>query len=83
MNVNKFSQRKEINCQKKSVKLLTPVIYQEFIFFKPYMKEAVVANVFMFELNLLQIFGPRNAMLFCPSFVLQSGIFNAIFDLVL
>ena len=47
------------------------------------MKEAVVAAAFMFELNIFQIFAPRNDILFCPLFVLQSGIYNAICDLVL
>ena len=47
------------------------------------MKEAVVAAAFMFELNIFQIFSPRNDMLFYLIFVLQSGISNAICDLVL
>ena len=52
-------------------------------FFKWCVKEDVVAAVFMFELTLFQIFGPRNDILFCPLFVLQRGISNAICDLVL
>ena len=47
------------------------------------MKETVVAAVFMFELILFQIFGPKNDMPFCPLIFLQSGIFYAICDLVL
>ena len=47
------------------------------------MKEAVVAAAFMSELNIFQIFIPRNDILFCLLFVLQSGISNAICDLVL
>ena len=49
-------------------------------FFKRCVKEDVVAAVFMFELTLFQIFGPRNDILFCPLFVLQRGISNAIYD---
>ena len=52
-------------------------------FFKQCIKEDVVAAVFMFELTLLQIFGPSNDILFCPLFVLQRGMSNAIWDLVL
>ena len=37
-------------------------------FFKPCVKEAVVAAVFMFELNLFQTLGPRNGILFYPLF---------------
>ena len=33
---------------KKSIKLFTLAIYQEFLFFKPCAKEALVAAVFMF-----------------------------------
>ena len=47
------------------------------------MKEAVVAAAFMFEFNIIQIFGPRNDILFCPLFVLQSGISDVICDLEL
>ena len=50
-------------------------------FFKRCVKEAVVVAVFMFELNLFQIFGPRNEILFCPLIVLQGAISNAICDL--
>ena len=52
-------------------------------FFKGCVKEDVVAAVFMLELTLFQIFGPRNEIFFCPLFVLQRGISNAICDLVL
>ena len=52
-------------------------------FFRLCVKEIVVAATFMFELNIFQIFGPRNDILFCPLFVLQSGISNVICDLVL
>ena len=52
-------------------------------FFKQCMKEDVVATVFMFELILFQIFGPKNAKLFCPLIFLQRAISNAIFDLML
>ena len=52
-------------------------------FFILYVKEAVVAAAFIFELNIFQIFAPRNGILFCLLFVLQSGISNAICDLVL
>ena len=47
------------------------------------MKEAVVAAAFMSELNIFQIFAPRNDIPFFPLFVLQSGISNAVCDLVL
>ena len=47
------------------------------------MKEAVVAAAFMFELNIFQIFAPRNDILFCPLFILQSGICNSVCDFVL
>ena len=46
-------------------------------------EEDIVAAVFMFELNLFQIFGPRIDTFFCPLIVLQSGISNTICDLVL
>ena len=46
-------------------------------------KQDVVAGVFMFELTLFQIFVPRDDILFYPLFVLQRGISNAIYDLVL
>ena len=52
-------------------------------FFKRCVKEAVVAAAFMLELNLFQIFDPRNDILFCSLIVLQSGVSNAIYDLVL
>ena len=52
-------------------------------FFRQCVKEDVVAAVFMFELILFQIFGPRNGILFCPLIFLQRAISNAIFDLVL
>ena len=39
-----------------------------------YVKEAVVAAAFIFELNMFQNFGPRNDILFCLLFVLQSSI---------
>ena len=52
-------------------------------FFKRCVKEDMVAAVFIFDLILFQIFGPRNDVLFCPLIVLQRGIFDAIFDLVL
>ena len=68
---------------KQLIKLLTLAIYEEFLFFKRCMKETVVAAVFMFELILFQIFGPKNDMPFCPLIFLQSGIFYAICDLVL
>ena len=42
-----------------------------FSFFKWCVKENVVPAVFMFELTLFQIFGPRNDTLFCPLIVLQ------------
>ena len=45
--------------------------------------QAVAAAVFMFGLNLFQIFGQRNDILFCPVFVLQSDISNAICKQVL
>ena len=51
--------------------------------FKRCVKEHGVAAVFMFELTLFQIFGPRNDILFCLLVVLQRGISNAICDLVL
>ena len=44
------------------------------------MKEAVVAAVFMFELNLFGIFGPRNDILFCHLIFLQSGISNVMYQ---
>ena len=47
------------------------------------MKEAVVAAAFMFEFNIIKILGPRNDILFCPLFVLQSGISDVICDLEL
>ena len=47
------------------------------------MKEDVVTPVFMFELTLFQISGPRNDILFGAIFVLQRGINNVIYDLVL
>ena len=50
---------------------------------KNIVKEATVAVAFMFELNLVQTFGPRNEILFSPLFVRQSGISNTICDLVL
>ena len=37
----------------------------------------------MFQLNLLQIFGPRNDILSRPLLVLKSRILNVICDLVL
>ena len=43
----------------------------------------MVAAIFIFELTLFQIFGPRNDILFCPLIVLQRGISNAMCDLVL
>ena len=46
------------------------------------MNEAVVAAAFMFELKIFDIFGPRNDILFCPLFSLQSSISNVICDLV-
>ena len=49
---------------------------------KPFAKEAVVAAVFMFDLNLFQIFRPRSHIIFCLLFVLQSGVSNDICDLV-
>ena len=52
-------------------------------FFKRYVKEDVVAAVFMFELTVFEIFDPRNGILFCPLFVLQGGISNATCDLLL
>ena len=52
-------------------------------FFKRCVKEDVVATVFMFELTLFQIFGPKNDIPFCPLIVLQRDISNAICDLVL
>ena len=42
-----------------------------FSFFKWCVKENVVPAVFMFELTLFQVFGPRNDTLFCPLIVLQ------------
>ena len=42
--------------------------------FRMCVKKAVVAADFMFELNIFQIFGPRNDILFCPSFVLQGSL---------
>ena len=51
-------------------------------FFKRCVREYVVAAVFILQLTLFQIFGPRNDILFCPLIVLQRGISNAIFDLV-
>ena len=39
-------------------------------FFKRCVKEYVVAAVFIFELTLFQIFGPRNDISFCPLFLL-------------
>ena len=47
------------------------------------MKEVVVAAAFMFELNIFQIFAPRIDILFCPLFILLSGISCSICDLVL
>ena len=55
----------------------------EISFFKRCVKEDVVAAVFMFELTLFQILGPRNYMLFCPLIVLQRGMPHTICDLVL
>ena len=52
-------------------------------FFRLHVKEAVFAAAFMFEFNIFQIFGPRNDILFCPLFVLQSGISDVICDLEL
>ena len=53
-------------------------------FFKWHVKEQnLVVAVFMFKLNLFRIFCPRNCIPFCPLIVLQSGICNAICDLVL
>ena len=34
-------------------------------------KEAAVAAVFMFELNLFQVFGPRNSIPFCTKLHIQ------------
>ena len=39
-----------------------------------YVKEAVVAAAFIFELNIFLNFEPRNDILFCPLFVLQSSM---------
>ena len=47
------------------------------------MEKAVVATVFKFEFNILQIFGLRNYILFCLLLVLQIGISNVICNLVL
>ena len=57
-------------------------------FFKNFFFQAVrerswSSTAFMFELNIFQIFAPRNDILFSPLFVLQRGISNAICDLVL
>ena len=52
-------------------------------FFKRWVWEAVVAAVSIVELNLFQILGPRNDILFCPLIVPKSGIFDAICNLVL
>ena len=46
-------------------------------------EEAVVAAALMFERNIFQNFASRNDILFCPLIVLESGISNAICDLVL
>ena len=43
----------------------------------------LVATPFMFELNLIQIFRPRNDIPFCPFFVLYGFISSVICDLVL
>ena len=51
MNAKKYSKRKTINCAQNS-----KIIH----FFKSGMKEAVFAAVFMFELNLVQIFELEN-----------------------
>ena len=51
-------------------------------FFKWCVKEAVVAAIFMLELNIFQIFGPRNDIPFCALIVLKSGISNVICNLL-
>ena len=45
--------------------------------------EDVVEAAFMFDLTILQIFGPKNNIVFCPLIILQRGISSAIYDLVL
>ena len=51
-------------------------------FSKLCVKEAVVAVVFMFELKKYQIFGPGNDICCCHLIALQSGISNAICNLI-
>ena len=75
-----------MNCQnnnKKISKIAHSCNLLRISLFKCCLKEAVVVAVFMFELNLFHIFGPRNDILFCPLIIPQSGISSAICDLVL
>ena len=63
MNVKTYSKRKTISCRKK-IKIALSCNLLRIAFFKTFVKETVVAVVFLFELNLFQIFGPRNDILF-------------------
>ena len=89
MNGKKYSKKnnelwKKINKSTNKIKEVAPCRNLSRIsVFKWCVKEAVVAAVFMFELNLFQIFGPENDIHFCPLFVLQSGVSNATCDLEL
>ena len=84
INFQKIKEKKNDNTNNKKInKVVHSCNLLRISFLKSCVKEDLVAYVFMFELTLFQIFGPRNDILFCPLFVLQRGISNAICDLVL
>ena len=72
---------KGMNIMNKINKFFHYCNFPRISFFKPFLKELVFVAVFIFEPNLFQTFQPQND--FFPLFVLQSGISNVIFDLVL
>ena len=82
-NFQKIKEKNNSTKNKKINKIADSWNLSRISFFKRCVKEDVVAAVFMFELTLFQIFGPRNDLLFCLLVVLQRGISDAFCDLVL
>ena len=69
--------------KEKSNQMSTKINFSRISFLKLCVKETVVVGAFIFEHNIFQIFGPKNDILFCPFFVLQSGISSVICSVML
>ena len=64
MNANNIVKAQNNQLSTKINKIDCYCKFSKIYFFKLCMKETVVAAAFMFELNILQIFEPRNDILF-------------------